>query len=35
MRLFRQGGPGQWGDVFETVRHRLSDLIAMRGTVAG
>jgi tetratricopeptide (TPR) repeat protein len=35
MRLFRQGGPGQWCDVFETIRHRLSDLVAMRGTVAG
>jgi hypothetical protein len=34
MRLFRQSRPGEWGDVFEAIRHRLSDLIAMRGTAA-
>jgi hypothetical protein len=35
MRLFRQSRPRQWDDVFETVRHRLSDLIAMRRSGGG
>jgi tetratricopeptide (TPR) repeat protein len=35
MRLFRQSQPRQWDDVFEAVRHRLSDLVAMRGTPGG